>query len=412
MNQANQQVVNQNTNIALVNLRQQEIDYFITFFSSFGTQCFALTTILAGSVSQTPSFDCASGCNSLWQFIYNVAAAVSMAFTALCLLNSVFTAIYGQGLAIRGQAGSMVNAMEGMIYEQTRVVQMFVVGVIFFQIQAIGMFFIVMNWDVAVVCGVVMALASYYTYYCTLRIYNRFKWDFEKSGWNFDEQKDEDKVKRTLSHLIFNPFEDYMKKNEYLLNQKNTIQQQSKRKGILKSSKGNNNHNNNNHDTDETKTIGDDKKTVAFDEISQHSATPYIQMTDMQPKIQNNLIKGYLNLFVDAPASSAPSYFPIHLIKSGPSWKKYYFVLKRSYLFYYPDEKSYETDPAKTINARPIDLEGYKIVLGQINSTFEFSLIPIDSTDIRKPWKFQCESLKVYKYWVENIQQVINSFNK
>lgn len=128
MYQANQEVVNQNTNIALVNIRQTEINYFTSFFSSFGTQCFFLTAILAGSVSQTPSFDCASGCNYLWQFIYNVSVSISMSFTALCLLNSVFISIYGQGLAIRGETGSMINAMHGMIAEQARVVQMFVVN--------------------------------------------------------------------------------------------------------------------------------------------------------------------------------------------------------------------------------------------------------------------------------------------
>jgi hypothetical protein len=199
MYQANQQALNQTTNISLIDIRQTEINYFANFFASFGTQCFFLTAVLAGSVSQTPSYNCAENCSYLWQYLYNISVSSCIAVTSIELLISVFVTIYAQGLAIRGKEGSMIDALHGMIAEQEKVVRCFCISVVLFQLQFIAMFFIVAEEFWGMVCAVLIASFSYYTYYSSLRIYNRFKWNFDDSGWNYDRKMNEEKELFELS---------------------------------------------------------------------------------------------------------------------------------------------------------------------------------------------------------------------
>jgi hypothetical protein len=199
MYQANQQALNQTTNISLIDIRQTEINYFANFFASFGTQCFFLTAVLAGSVSQTPSFNCAENCSYLWQYLYNISVSSCIAVTSIELLISVFVTIYAQGLAIRGKEGSMIDALHGMIAEQEKVVRCFCISVVLFQLQFIAMFFIVAEEFWGMVCAILIASFSYYTYYSSLRIYNRFKWNFDDSGWNYDRKMNEEKELFELS---------------------------------------------------------------------------------------------------------------------------------------------------------------------------------------------------------------------
>jgi hypothetical protein len=199
MYQANQAALNQQTNISLVDIRQQEINYFASFFSSFGIQCFFLCGILAGSVSQTPSFNCAENCSYFWQYLYNISCSSCIAVTAIELLIAVFISVYAQGLAIRGKEGSMISSVLGMISEQERVVQYFAVSVVLFQTQLFAMFFIVADQTWAIICGIIILMITYYMYRSALRIYNVFKWDFKHSGWNYDRKSDHERKLHDLS---------------------------------------------------------------------------------------------------------------------------------------------------------------------------------------------------------------------
>jgi hypothetical protein len=210
MYQANQRVINQNANISLIGIRQMEINYFANFFANFGTQCFFLTAMLAGSVSQTPSFQCGQDCNRLWQYIYNISVSICMSLSAIELLISVFIAVYAQGLAIRGREGSMIEAIMGMIHEQSKIVQYFMVSVTLFQIQLLAMFFLVADRDFSMACGCVIAVMGYYTFSSALRIYNRFKWDFSRSGWNYDR---DDNAEKEISELTPDLLQDIMQRS-------------------------------------------------------------------------------------------------------------------------------------------------------------------------------------------------------
>lgn len=120
MFQAQQNAVVQEANIALVKIRFMEIEYFTNFFSQFGTQCFVLAGFICGSISQTAQLD-DPGCPYIFIILYNSAAATCVALATGAMLASVFIAVFGQGMAIRGPAGSLVKTIDGMVKEQYQV---------------------------------------------------------------------------------------------------------------------------------------------------------------------------------------------------------------------------------------------------------------------------------------------------
>jgi hypothetical protein len=160
MYQANQKLIAASTNIALISIRQAEIDYFSTFFTNFGTQCALIIGVLAGSVSQTPGFECPQDCNYFWQIFYNINVAICTGVACLVFIATVFITVYGEGLAIRGEAGSMIKTIHGMIAEQHLIVYLFVLVIATYLLQYIGMYFIVMDWEVATFCACMTVLSG------------------------------------------------------------------------------------------------------------------------------------------------------------------------------------------------------------------------------------------------------------
>jgi len=438
MNQANQQVVNQNANITLISIRQAEITYFSTFFSNFGTQCFLLAGILAGSISQTPGFECVTDCVFFWQIFYNVSAATCLALTCLVLLAAVFISVFGQGLAIRGPTGSMIQTIQGMVAEQQNVVRLFACVVITFMMQLVGMYFIVMEWEWATVCAVITGCGTYYTYYCAVRIFNRFKWDDSKSGWNFDREDNQEKelselspevlqelmntTKGTEEESIISPKKvqdlyrvsvekGLIQENDSNEKKKNVLLKMMKRisnigGGISNTSNTTNTANNNTPRDNNGIPKFDD---VHFEDISSSSDHPYQEMADNTQNKTNNTDNsqknndrkaGYLTVKVANPNPSI-------LSMKKEKWIRYYFILKGNYMYYYEDRRAFEKNASKPINTRPIDLEGYNLVPGADEPPFAFSLVPSSADDIRKTWKFRCDTHNEFHSWCHVIEKAI-----
>ena len=57
MNKANTGQVVQTANVNWVNIRNQEVSYFLIFFSNFATQAALIATCIIQSVSQLPALD-------------------------------------------------------------------------------------------------------------------------------------------------------------------------------------------------------------------------------------------------------------------------------------------------------------------------------------------------------------------
>jgi hypothetical protein len=136
MFQADQKKIAQEANLALVQIRAYEIEYFNKFLTSFGIQSGIIVASIVGAISQTPVHPHTPHTANVpyfWQFLYFVTAAMSFSAATHCLLSTIFMTVYGQGLALRGPVGSMVRAIEGLVAEQHAVLVSFVVTIIVFQ---------------------------------------------------------------------------------------------------------------------------------------------------------------------------------------------------------------------------------------------------------------------------------------
>ncbi len=142
MFQATQNASVQNVNMILVSIREAEVKYFSSCFVTFGTQSAIITSALCGIISnahdiiETP----VSTQQYVWQFIYFTATAACISFGCQVIVTSLFTSVYGQGMALRGPLGSIAATVEGMIFEQRQILWSFILMVFFFVVQVRKMF--------------------------------------------------------------------------------------------------------------------------------------------------------------------------------------------------------------------------------------------------------------------------------
>lgn len=340
MNQALQKALIQETNMSLINIRSIELDYFSTFFSSFGTQCALMIGFIVGSLSQVPGLDNPTGCWYGWIVLYWVTSALTLAAGVHGLVSSVFVQVFGQGLGLRGPLGSMVRAVEGMVEEQENIVHAFIVAVFSFGFQCIGMYFIMMDWVSATVSSIITMVGIILWYNYALRLYNRFSWKDMNIKWrNSEEEGDSD-----LDDHDENPV-------------KNAMHYAKKRQSKVK--RGN---------------MRSEEEDQALNELESEET-------------QRETPGGYLTLRV-------PGTF-------GDPWQRRYFMVRGKLIYYYKDKRSFQQEPKKPLNTRSIDLEGYTLIAGAREPPYSIALVPVDEDDHRKAWKFRCDTLAEFQSWLE-----------
>jgi hypothetical protein len=365
MNQANQQKLVQETNMNLVAIRSAEIEYFSTFFSNFGTQSALIIGCIMGSVSQVPGIN--SNINYFFVVMYWISTAVTLAGALHVLLCTIFINVFGQGLALRGPLGSMVQAVEGMVIEQKQVLFSFIVTTAAFGVNCIGMYWIMMDQASAITSSVITLVGMYFWYHYCLRIYNRFKFSSKVVDWdnaynpehNLDDHDDEVVPKDTKV-----PFKDARKEQRSISSIKNPL--------VL----------------DDTKSVHSEASNAT------HMSELYLDLTSTASNPEEHDC-GYLTLKTDARFLKDP-------------WERKWFLVRRSRLYYYSDKASWTKSPSKPINNRPIDMEGYTLIAGTVEPPYPLSLVPIDPNDIRKTWHFRCDTLAEFNRWLGVFSRALN----
>jgi hypothetical protein len=376
MNQANQQVVIQSANMNLVQIRTFELNYFTTFFSNFGTQSALMIGFIAGSVSQVPGFDNPTGAPYFWAVEYWVTSALTVGTAIACLISAFFLIVFGQGLAIRGPEGSMIKTIEGMIQEQHYIVILFSLTLFFFALQCMGMYYLMFDSTSAMVTTIITGIAIIIGYREAVRLYNRFSWG--RVSTFFDEKNEEDELNDLDPSLVT----DLMTRDRRSV--KKSIQDfSSKRKSTVKVEGSVNNN-------DKRGRKGGD----GDDELSSQSAS---DVDSVYSASSNHDIK------LVGKSSMYAAYLSMKdRGKLGRErWKRRYFLLRGTHLFYYRDRRNFELNPAKPINKRAIDLEGYTLVAGSSKAPYPIRLLPTEAEDIRKVWKFRCDTESEFHNWVQ-----------
>jgi hypothetical protein len=450
MYKASHEAVIQQANIQLVGIRYAEIQYFTQFFTTFGTQCFLLAGFICGAVSQTPAFG--ATCHYFWQILYNISSASCISFATMGLLISVFISVFGQGLAIRGPPGSMIKAIEGMVVEQHHAVALFVGAAISYVLQEIGMFFVMMDTLGAVISSVFVILVAMYTYNAAVRIYNRFYFIQEKMADQWNEDRDPAEELGDLNPTVFNN----SGKDSATSNGKGGLKTTLLGSGANSSSNGGKpeksmlgkvvskvkktvvgkkQENGNNTEMDDEGMMRESMKQYGdnpYYDDTEDSNTPYVNMNDevkATPTVAGGSVIGASTTTGTKSSKISESTreksttklkYSGHLTVKGAKkgfglsdpWERRFFVVEGNFIYYYKDKKAYELEPQNPINRRPIDLEGYTLVAGAVEPPYNISLVPIEADDIRKAWKFRCDTLTEFNNWIEVLTSAIKTYNQ
>jgi len=376
MNQANQQQVVQNANMNLVQIRQIELTYFSSFFTSFGTQTALMIGFIVGSLSQVPGVDNPSECSYFWIVLYWVTSALCVSSAIHCLVSTVFLEVFGQGLALRGPLGSMVKAVEGMIVEQKAVVVGFIFTIFMFGLQCIGMYWIMMDQTCAIIATIITSVAIFCWYQYALRLYNRFSWNAAKVDW---EDVASDKQFGGGGKNLFDELDDL---NPTVLNKMHNKKAGGNKRGSQSVTFADSQ---NSAPGDLLAAANDDKASVYS---ASTSALTGIESLVNADSTHFETSGGYLSMKTTATFTRDP-------------WQRKYFVVFNQLIYYYQDKRAFQLEPGKPINQRAIDVEGYTLIAGAVEPPYMISLVPIDPEDIRKIWKFRCDTINEFNNWIE-----------
>jgi hypothetical protein len=434
MYQANHDAIVQNLNYDLVMLRQNEVLYFVNFFSTFGTQAALMAGFLAASISQVPGLEV--DCHYAFKQTYWISTSIGFVGALHVLICTVFLAVYGQGLALRGPVGSMMTAVEGMVYEQEQVVGCFIFTVVFFTISTVATFFIMVPIEAAIVCTILMLFGIYAWYHYVLRIYNRFQ--YKKIGRTWSTTSDDDtKTPFTSSNdkVLLNderyfrksvvsnnddgdasaPGSHAMNDSKPLLTGKNNKNAGDKGSFLNKFkdifSKGDVNNANKNNDEAELRQsllAQDDDNNIKYNSNS-NSNNNIRKSESVAGSIKNESFT--LGKSYGIPQSSLggdlilaySGYITMNVSNSSlfsDEWKRRFIVVNNSLVFYYNDKVTFEKSPSATLKSRPTDLEGYRLQLVSDEIPFVLQLVTIDPEDDRKGIIFQCDTKAEADQWI------------
>lgn len=226
MQRADQFKVTQLANLELVKIRNHELLYFQHFFTSMGIQAAVMVGTMTGSISQCPAWAERTVHQPFSsRFLYFTSTAATLATGMLCFLSCVFIAVYGQSLALRGPAGSMVRAVNAMIAEQKQVLSSFLLMLVFFVFTEIGMFWVIMDDYLATIGTLGVLLGCCVTYHYCLRIYNRFYFAGLKGiGWKTDYV--DDRLRESIGESresIGDPAGNFVERRSVSIGSKKTI---------------------------------------------------------------------------------------------------------------------------------------------------------------------------------------------
>ena len=206
MNRANQQALFQQTNQAVLDIRQLEIDYYTSLYGVVGTQAtlvggFAYSIVTQNNNTENAYLD-------VFLYIYFIFAALTLAASLHVLLCTMLLQVYGPGLAINGPLGSMVRATEGMRSEQGQVIGGFFVMIASFILSTLACFWCVMTTNQAIISTVCFCIIIRQSWFYCERIYLRFYWDPNETKWNdgdIDQEMEFDDEPRIPGNANENP---------------------------------------------------------------------------------------------------------------------------------------------------------------------------------------------------------------
>lgn len=346
MLRASQLALAQQANQQLVNIRQLEMDYFISILNSFAL---IATVVGNNSINVLTQIDVKNETvNIAFTWIFCITMMVNLTVSVHCVLTSLFTVVFGTGLAIRGPAGSMVRTVEGMIKEMDGIFMSFLICMGTFQLELIGICFYTMRFYAAYICTLIFLIGSYYYYAYCKRIMNRFK--INKVVFNWADTED--------GPRIIDETEDQSGKVSALSPDRTYTGTKA---------------------AAATSTVQREPSSVVPAKLRQEGFLTYKEL--VLGKVFNH-----------------------------EQWKRYYFVLDGSELYYYNNKQEFLRDPEKSVKNRPINIEMLDVREELDNKArFNLNLVPLKENDLRKPLQFRCDTAEEMNSWAVAFKTVLSS---
>lgn len=378
MIKAGQSAVIQNTNSFLVQqIRALELNYYSSWYMAFGNQAILLAGFVLSSYSQVLAGDSGSKIGDRFGNLYWITITITFCASIHCALITLFSYVYGNGLALRGPEGSVVRAVDGMVSDRSEVFLSYVVAVVAFVVSTMATYWIVMTHEIAGLTCLLNIVGFAYTYSCCLRIYNRFKYVGITSSSVPWTEGDDDGGQEDLSAKI-----------GLGKGQKNTSakkDRQAKSSTVIKPRRS--------YIT--TRFFGG--RGLKQSPASSFSDTESVA-DDLDKASKQIRIAGYLTVRKAALDSSAA--------KSTGAWERRYSVMVRSELYFYSSEIDFARYPEKPSSMRPLDMSGYTVVGFSVEPPYHLTLASIDPDDNRRSWEFRCDTVAEIKEWSKAMTEI------
>lgn len=124
----------------LLGIRHQEVSYMTDRFNAIGTQSSLLAGFIVTTLTAVSAAD--PGTTEWVRQTFWASSALSLMFSLHCVLCSTFAAVWGPGLALRGPTGSVSKAYFNMVRERQHIMISYVLSLLFFVVQSIMAFYI------------------------------------------------------------------------------------------------------------------------------------------------------------------------------------------------------------------------------------------------------------------------------
>lgn len=388
MIQAGQRALFQAQNKEVLSIRQSEMDYFHNFYSNFGTQsalivgfCLNTLTQLVGQV----------GDSDVTKDIFFVFSALCFIFSMNCLVGSVFIVVFAPNLALHGPLGSMVRAVDGMLYEQDQIFLSFILALVSFTISTTMAYWILMDNTIATVCTALTVIAGGVWYHFCLRIYNRFKMHVN-SEKAFEDDISKDYTSRKMRFA-------------WAGNSKKRKQQQqasSLKAPLIDKKTGDKSVGEGASDTDWGKPAGGSQATR--EEVEDANEPAFVPSLSMISNVSEMFgVEGYMTFRLIRAAATED-----RRRSADGSQQRKYFVMFDGELNYYASYRAYHEHPEQAESSRPVMVSEYNVIVSTKVSPYVIVLQPLEEE--RASFEFQLDTIDELRAWQEGFmnQNAIN----
>lgn len=174
MQRAQTHVLTQNTNQALLEIRQSQLNYYASFHITFGGQA----ALLGGFVySGLTGVNIEDAVDPIFHWTFWICSSICMSAALHCIFTTILLQVLGPGLALSGPIGSVTKATSGLGKETDQVMVAYFVMCISFALSTLSSFWVVMDYPGAISCTLIFFISFYFWGKYTLRIYNRFSFN-------------------------------------------------------------------------------------------------------------------------------------------------------------------------------------------------------------------------------------------